>query len=106
VTNIATGGPLSVSPNVTSPGGTVTVTWTAISSSSTDWIGLYVPGSSPSAYLQWMFVSCSQAPNTVHNSGTCAFPTSGSLPKGSYEMRLMSNNTFNQITGSNTFTVQ
>jgi hypothetical protein len=106
VSNNATGGPFSVSPNVTSPGGTVTVAWTGISSSSTDWIGLYVPGSSASAYLKWIFVSCSQTPDVVHQSGSCTFPISSSLPKGSYEMRFMSNNTFNQIAGSNTFTVQ
>jgi hypothetical protein len=99
-------GQFSVSPTVTSPGGVVTVTWTGNSSSATDWIGLYVPGSSPYAYMQWIYVSCSQTPNGVHNSGSCAFPISVFQPTGTYEMRLMSNGSYSQIAVSNAFTVQ
>jgi hypothetical protein len=98
--------PLSVSPTVTSPGGTVTVTWSGNSNSSTDWIGLYTPGSPPNAYLQWIYVSCSQTPTGVRNSGSCAFPISNVQPNGTYEMRLMSNNGYSQIAVSNAITVQ
>jgi len=98
--------PFSVSPTVTSPGETVTVTWSGNSNSSTDWIGLYNPGSPPVAYLQWIYVSCSQTPNGVRNSGSCAFPISDVQPNGTYEMRLMSNNGYSQIAVSNTFRVQ
>src|SRR5262249_33873979 len=99
-------GPLSVSPNVTSPGVTVTVMWTDISTTSTDWIRLHLPASSSSAYLQWMYVSCSHSLHDAHQICSCAFPISGSLANGTYEMRLMSNDGFSQIAGSNTFNVQ
>ena len=25
-----------------------------------DWIGLYVPGAAPTAYIEWIYVSCSK----------------------------------------------
>lgn len=106
VTNSGGSGEFSVSPAVISAGGTVAVTWSGNSNSSTDWIGLYVPGTSPGAYLQWIYVSCSQVPGAVHNSGSCAFPVPGFQPNGIYEMRFMSNNGYNQIAVSNTFRVQ
>src|SRR5205807_311152 len=54
---------LSVSPTSVVAGGTVTATWSGIAAPTPrDWIGLYVPGSGDSAYLAWIYVSCSQSP--------------------------------------------
>jgi hypothetical protein len=49
---------LSVSPTTTTPGATVTVTWSGIAApTSTYWIGLYVVGTVNTAEITWIYVS-------------------------------------------------
>src|SRR5262249_61823864 len=54
---------LTASPTSIAPGGTLTATWSGIASpTSTDWIGLYQPGAENTAYIDFVYVSCSKTP--------------------------------------------
>jgi hypothetical protein len=67
---------LSVSPMTTTPGGTVTVTWSGIAApTSTDWIGLYAVGTANTAELAsgWIYVNCTESAGAARASGSCAF---------------------------------
>jgi hypothetical protein len=97
---------LGVSPPTSAAGGVVTATWSAIPSpSATDWIGLYQPGAPNTAYLAWIYVSCSQAPGGAMAGGSCAFTIPNGLPPGTYELRLLSNNGYTSLATSNPLTV-
>jgi hypothetical protein len=97
---------LSVSPSTVPAGGSVTVTWSGITSpTTTDWIGLYTPGSANTAYLAWIYVSCSQAPSSPRASGSCAFTIPSSVTPGTYQLRLLANNGYTVLATSNSFTV-
>jgi hypothetical protein len=64
-----------VSPTSVAAGGSVTATRSSIASpSATDWIGLYSPGSADTAFLAWIYVSCSNT--ATHESALLA---SGSI---------------------------
>jgi PKD repeat protein len=93
---------LSVSPTSVSPGGSVTATWSGIATPSPlDWIGLYSPGSANTAFLAWIYVSCSKSATTAKASGSCPFALPSSLPSGTYELRLLANNGFTSLATSN-----
>src|SRR4030095_3413403 len=97
---------LSATPASVSAGDSFTVTWAQIpNATNRDWIGLYAPGSSDTAYLDWMYVNCSRSPSVPIASGTCSFPISSSRPPGTYEFRLLPNDTYTRIATSNAFTV-
>jgi subtilisin family serine protease len=100
---------LIVSPASIPAGGTLTATWNGITGiaapSATDWIGLYLPGTDNTAYIDWIYVSCSQTPGDPRASGMCPFVVPGSLAPGTYELRLLADNGFTTIATSNTFTV-
>ena len=81
---ITVGATLSASPGPVSPGGTVTATWSGLTSPGAgDWIGIYIPGAADSAYLGWRST-------TGMASGSVAFSIP-SLSPGNYELRLFSN---------------
>ena len=97
---------LTVTPASVVPGGTVTTTWSGIPAPTPgDWIGLYVPGSGNTAYLAWIFVSCSQSPGAALAAGSCPFTIPGGLTPGSYELRLYANDTYARLATSNPFDV-
>jgi len=97
---------ISASPSSVAAGGSVTASWNAIpAAAATDWIGLYAVGAADSAYLSWMYVSCSTSPGAARPSGSCSFTIPGSLAAGNYELRLFSNNGFTRIATSSAFTV-
>jgi subtilisin family serine protease len=98
---------LTASPSTISPGGTLTAAWQGILfPTSTDWIGLYPQGSVDfTAYIDWIYVSCSKTPGNPLPSGSCPFELPLSLAPGTYVLRLFSNNSFSQLSASNTFTV-
>ena len=97
---------LSVSPTTIPAGGTVTVTWSGIANpTATDWIGLYVPAAADSAYIDWIYVSCSKTPGSARASGSCPFTVPSSLAPGAYQLRLFANNGYTFIAGSSAFTV-
>ena len=97
---------LAATPTSVPAGASFTVTWTQIPNpTNRDWIGLYAPGSSDTAYLDWMYVNCSPSPSVPIASGTCSFPISSSRPPGTYEFRLLPNDTYTRIATSNAVTV-
>jgi len=92
---------LSVTPSSIAAGGTVTATWSGIAApTSTDWIGLYAPGTPDSYqyYYRWQYT-------TGTASGSMPFAIPATLPPGTYELRLYTNFTYNRIGTSNSFAV-
>ena len=90
---------LMVSPTSVAAGGTVTATWAGIASpTATDWLGLYTPGASDTAFLAWRYT-----PGTA--SGNAPFTIPSTLTLGIYELRLLSNNGFTRLATSNIFIV-
>jgi hypothetical protein len=111
-TRLATSGALAVSASLTvSPttigrGGTVTATWSGFPNPTpTDWIGLYAPGTPDSAFLAWIYVSCSQTPGTARTSGSCVLRMPSTVVAGSYELRLLAHDDFVRVLTSNRFTI-
>src|SRR5439155_9444314 len=97
---------LSVSPTSVAAGGTVTAAWSGIPAPTPgDWIALYVPGSGNSAYLAWIYLSCSQSHGAAPAAGSCPFTISRALAPGSYELRLFANDTYTRLATSNPFGV-
>jgi len=95
---------LTVTPASVAAGGTVTATWSGIPApTSTDWIGLYVSGTSDQAYLAWIYVSCSQTAGAAKAAGSCPFTIPSGLAPGSYELRLYANNAYARLATSNPF---
>ena len=89
---------LSVSPASVPAGGSLTASWSGIASpSSTDWIGLYNPGAANTAFIEWIYVSCSKTPGGARASGSCTFGVPGGLASGNYELRLLANNGFTHL---------
>jgi hypothetical protein len=94
-----TGGSLNASPTSVAPGGSVTATWSAVcASTSTDWIGLYLPGALDSSYLAYRYT-------TGTASGSVPFTIPTSVAPGTYELRLFSNNSGKRLAVSNSFQV-
>jgi thermitase len=92
---------LSVSPTSIVAGGTVTATWSGITTpTATDWIGLYPTGASDhyTSRISWRYT-------TGTASGSVPYPIPGTLAPGTYELRLFTNFTYTRIGKSNTFTV-
>ena len=84
----------------------MTVTWSGVTSPTThDWIGLYHPGDANTALSLWAWdSSCTQvAGNVAKNSGSCAFTMS--VPAGTYEFRLFSNDSYTRLATSSTVIV-
>jgi hypothetical protein len=99
---------LSVSPTTIAAGGTVTATWSGIATpTTTDWIGLYTPGAANTAYIHWIYVSCSQTPGAARASGSCAFVVPATVAPGTYQLRLLANDGFTTVLAtSSSLTVQ
>jgi hypothetical protein len=98
---------LSVTPNTVAKGSSVTVTFNnATTPTSTDWIGLYTPGSADTAYLSWIYdSSCTQTAGTARASGSCQYLIPADLPVGTYEFRLFANDGYTRLAVSNALTV-
>ncbi len=90
---------VSVFPTTVKPGQQITITWKNISSpTSKDWLGLYPQGNTNSfGFLRWMYVSCGQTATVAKASGTCYMTLPDNLPPGSYEIRLLANDTFDKL---------
>ncbi len=86
---------LSASPTTVVRGDTLTATWSGIPSpTARDWIGLYTPGAAPSAFIQWIYVSCSQTPGAARAAGSCPFGVPSTVAPGPYQLRLLANDGF------------
>jgi hypothetical protein len=84
----------------------VTATWSGIGSPSpTDWIGLYAPGTAETAFIDWMYVTCTQSPTSAQAAGSCPFAIPAGLAAGLYELRLFGNNDLVRLATSEVLTV-
>lgn len=82
-------------------GGTLTASWTGFSAAtSTDWMALFAAGAPNTAYLDWMYTSCTKSAGSAKTSGSCAFPVPSTLGAGNYEIRLLSKGTFTSVAAS------
>ena len=52
-----------------------------------------------------MYVSCSKSPGTSRASGSCPFTVPSTLAPGNYQLRLLANNGYTLLAGTNAFTV-
>ena len=97
---------LVVGPTAVQAGGILNATWSAIASpTSTDWIGLYQPGAHDTAFIDWIYVSCSKTLANALASGSCPFVVPASVVPGAYELRLYASDGFMRLAISDAFTV-
>lgn len=79
---------LTGSPTTIPAGGMLTATWSRIATPTpTDWIGLFAPSGANTAFIDWIYVSCSKTPGSSRASGSCPFIVPASLAPGNYELR-------------------
>lgn len=97
---------ISVSPSSVTIGTPVTATWSGIASpTATDWIGTYTPAAANTAFqANWVYVNCTQTPTVSVAAGTCSIATTG-LAAGTYQLRLLANDSFTSLATSANFTV-
>ena len=89
---------LSATPDTVSPGGALSVSFTAPAGrSARDWIGLYRIGTDNRSYLWWRYTAGAE-------SGT--FNLAAPMDPGQYEFRYLLEDGYNSIKTSNTVTVQ
>ncbi len=93
VQNVAPAGPtLTVTPSSVDAGGSVTVSWSGVTSpAAADWVGVFLQGAGNGSYVRWFYTStCGQSTGAAKAAGSCALamPTS----PGTYELRLFRNN--------------
>ncbi len=92
---------ITASVGTVTVGGTLTATWSNIPSPSpTDWIGLFQPGAPDTAFIDWVYVSCSKTADSAPTAGSCPFAIPSTLPLGTYELRLLANNGFARLAAS------
>lgn len=101
---------LSLMPPPIEAGGAMVVQWSGITHPTTsDWIGLYAPGSSDRDYITFIYVGCWQryytAPPITRASGTCGMPIPGTVAAGPYELRLFAENDYTLLSISPTFQI-
>jgi len=98
---------LSANPTTLNAGASTTVNWSGIATPTpTDWIGLYTPGAAHTAFIRWVYVSCTKVPTSAKTTGSCQFVVPSTVAAGTYELRLYSNNGFSLIATSGSLTVQ
>jgi len=90
-------------------GGIITVSYTDISVPTVaDWVGIFSPGDSDLNDLGWMYIrntgTCSKLPGDGLPSGSCQFNVPDTLPVGTYDIRLFTNNSYDKI-ATNTLVV-
>jgi hypothetical protein len=92
---------LSASPSSVNPGTPVTASWSGITGpTATDWVGLYDSSTAVNpALLNWAYTNGSAA-----GSLNLSVP-SGTTPGASYELRLLTNNSYTRLATSAPFSV-
>jgi subtilisin family serine protease len=87
-------------------GGTVTVSWSGVTNPTpNDWIGIFKPGAPNDGYLDFEWTSsCSKTAGAARASGSCSI-TMPSTP-GTYELRLMANQSTTRLASAGPVTVQ
>jgi Calx-beta domain len=104
----APGGPtLMASPTTIARGNSMTASWSGISTPTPgDWIGLYTPGAANTAFVDWIYVSCTKTRGGAAASGSCPFVVPSTVTPGMYQLRIFANDQFSLLATSNAFTVQ
>jgi hypothetical protein len=89
---------LSASPASVARNGSIAVSWTAPAgqTSSSDWIGLYVPGAANTTYVDWQYT-------TGQTTGSRTFVAPSTA--GTYQFRYLRNNGYASVATSNNVTV-
>jgi hypothetical protein len=101
VSNTVTIQPPSVtaSPSTVAPGGALTVKWQNIGAPKVgDWVALVPSSAADSAWVSWIYTSGNAADSELY-----LLPAT--LPAGTYQVRLFSNNTMTRLAVSNDVTV-
>jgi hypothetical protein len=95
-----------VSTTSLAAGGSLTVSWSGVTSPTpNDWIGVFRPGAPNDAYLDFAWTSsCTKTAGAARSSGSCAF----SMPStpGTYELRLLANQSTTRLATTGPVTVQ
>jgi len=97
---------LTVSATTIAPGGTVTATWSGVSSPTvTDWVGVYSAGADDRTFTAWAYTSsCTTiAGAPAKASGACPLPLPTTL--GTYELRLFAHDGYTKLATSPSITV-
>lgn len=101
------GATISAAPAVVNRDSSVTATWSGIvNATAADWFGLYLPTGGNTQFLAWQYVNCAQSPTVARPSGSCSLTIPSNLAPGTYQLRLLGNNSFNVIATSSALTVQ
>ncbi len=92
---------LTITPTAVAGGGTVSVSWAGRTyPTTTDWIGLYVPGAGDTSYYYWFYTSSctTTAGSPAKSSGSC----SATMPvtEGTYEFRMFAQNGYTKLATS------
>ena len=89
---------LTSTPSQVTPGGSVTVTWSGISTpTSTDWIAVVPTGAPDTSYASYQYTT-----GTSSGSISMTMPTT----MGTYDVHLLANNGYVRLAASNPVTVQ
>jgi hypothetical protein len=90
---------VAAAPSSVHPGATLAVSWSGIQHpTSTDWLGLFAVGAPSSAERSWRYTGGT-------SSGSTTLPVPWGTPPGSYEVRLLYNNSMVLMARSNVVTV-
>jgi hypothetical protein len=100
VSNLVTVQPtVTVSPTTVAPGGTVTISWTGISSPTPhDWFTLNPLNNNDHNWLAWLY-------SDGRPASSVTFQLPASLPAGLYDLRLYSNDSWTRLSLSNIISV-
>ena len=83
------------------PGGTLSVDWSGIPTpTATDWIGLYVPGSPATDYLDWVYTD-----GSAQGTTTLTLNHPNLVPGQQYEVRLYANDGYTLLASGEPFTL-
>ena len=97
--DLIAGPTVGASPAVVARSASLTSTWNRIPSpTSTDWVGLYAVGGGDSAVAAWRYTNGAA-------SGSVSFIVPWGTPPGSYEVRLLANNSYVRLATSGVVTV-
>ena len=62
-------------------------------------------GAANTAYIDWVYVSCTTTPGNAAASGSCNVVVPSFVAPGTYQLRLLANNGYTSLATSNAFTV-
>ena len=63
------------------------------------------PSAADTAFISWMYVSCTKTASNALASGSCSYTLPATLAAGNYELRLFSNDSYTRLATSKSFSV-